>query len=115
MPLTKFGVSRNKIKAMDSLAHKFHEISMVISENNLHAVRSRLLQVWGIGPWTADIFLLFYLRDEDVFPANDISLTRAICDLTETTEFNSSSFPFINFSPYRSYLALQLWAYVDNR
>lgn len=39
--------------------------------------RSRLLEVSGIGPWTADIYLLMALRRPDVWPVGDLALAKA--------------------------------------
>ena len=39
--------------------------------------RSKLLQVPGIGPWTADIYLLMVLRRPDVWPYGDLALAKA--------------------------------------
>jgi DNA-3-methyladenine glycosylase II len=40
--------------------------------------RSDLLQVKGIGPWTADIYLLMALRRPDVWPSGDLALASAV-------------------------------------
>jgi DNA-3-methyladenine glycosylase II len=41
-------------------------------------VRRRLCAVPGIGPWTADVYLLMALRRPDVWPAADIALAAAV-------------------------------------
>ncbi|MGH7558776.1 MAG: DNA-3-methyladenine glycosylase family protein [Gemmatimonadota bacterium] len=41
-------------------------------------VRSTLLAVPGIGPWTVDIYLLMALRRPDVWPSGDLALARAL-------------------------------------
>ncbi len=41
-------------------------------------VRSALLQVKGIGPWSADIYLLMALRRPDVWPVGDLALAAAV-------------------------------------
>jgi DNA-3-methyladenine glycosylase II len=42
------------------------------------AVRHRLCAIPGIGPWTADVYLLMALRRPDVWPAADIALATAV-------------------------------------
>jgi DNA-3-methyladenine glycosylase II len=42
------------------------------------AVRGALLQVRGIGPWTADIYLIMALRRADVWPDGDLALVKAL-------------------------------------
>ena len=41
-------------------------------------VRSTLIEVPGVGPWTADIYLLMALRRPDVWPTGDLALARAL-------------------------------------
>jgi DNA-3-methyladenine glycosylase II len=41
-------------------------------------VRSALIELPGIGPWTADIYLLMALRRPDVWPNGDLALARAL-------------------------------------
>jgi DNA-3-methyladenine glycosylase II len=40
-------------------------------------VRERLIQVPGIGPWTADVYLLMALRRPDIWPPGDLALIKA--------------------------------------
>ena len=42
------------------------------------SARSSLLQVKGIGPWTADIYLLMALRRPDIWPSGDVALATAV-------------------------------------
>ena len=44
-------------------------------------VRRALLAVRGIGPWTADVYLLFALRRPDAWPTGDLALAIAVQDL----------------------------------
>jgi DNA-3-methyladenine glycosylase II len=41
-------------------------------------VRAALIELPGIGPWTADIYLLMALRRPDVWPNGDLALARAL-------------------------------------
>jgi DNA-3-methyladenine glycosylase II len=41
-------------------------------------VRDRLTRVKGIGPWTAEVYLLMALRRPDVWPAGDLALAIAV-------------------------------------
>jgi DNA-3-methyladenine glycosylase II len=40
-------------------------------------VRSELIKIKGIGPWTADIYLLMVLRRPDIWPSGDLALAVA--------------------------------------
>lgn len=41
-------------------------------------VRARLVALRGIGPWTADVYLLFALRRADAWPSGDLALIKAV-------------------------------------
>lgn len=75
--LQALGLSRPKIKTLRALstattggAIKFAHLSTLDDD----AIRACLTAVSGIGPWTADIFLLFALRRADAFPSGDLAL-----------------------------------------
>ncbi|MBU0492553.1 MAG: DNA-3-methyladenine glycosylase 2 family protein [Chloroflexi bacterium] len=47
------------------------------------AVRAALVRVKGIGPWTADIYLLMALRRPDVWPGGDLALAAAVQEVKQ--------------------------------
>jgi DNA-3-methyladenine glycosylase II len=68
----------------------------------------------GIGPWTAEVYLLFGAGHPDVFPAGDLALRKAVGDglalgampgIAELTTLASA------WSPHRSVAALLFWRY----
>lgn len=77
-----------------------------------------LTNVHGIGPWTAEMFLIFTLARPDVFSFGDLGLRRGI-----QAVYGLKKEPAVGFmkrisgkwSPYRSYAARTLWNYLDNR
>ena len=75
-------------------------------------VRAALTAVKGIGPWTADIYLIMGLHRMDVFPARDLALNKALDSLgilPMTTPPQKVYRNLSAFSPYRSLLACLLW------
>lgn len=48
-----------------------------------NTVRTRLMQVKGIGPWTADIYLLMALLRPDAWPAGDLAIAKAVQRIKE--------------------------------
>jgi AraC family transcriptional regulator of adaptative response / DNA-3-methyladenine glycosylase II len=64
--------------------------------------RAALLQLPGIGPWTADYLLMRALGDPDVYLANDLGIKHALADLAELDPDTTA--------PWRSYLTHHLWA-----
>ncbi len=44
------------------------------------AARAELLALRGIGPWSADVYLLFALRRADIWPPGDVALARSVME-----------------------------------
>ena len=73
-----------------------------------------LVAVKGIGPWTADIFLLFCLGHPDAFPAGDLALreaARLALGLKKRPDAEALRKIAERWRPLRSVAARLLWAY----
>jgi len=80
--LVACGLSRRKAEYIADLAHHFIDGSLHVAawaEMGNEAVIAELVQVRGIGRWTAEMFLIFNLLRPDVLPLDDLGLQRAIC------------------------------------
>ena len=82
--LRKIGFSRQKASYVRGVAHEnmvgdFDLEDLQAMDNN--QARKRLMEVRGIGAWTADTYLLFSLRRSDAWPSGDIALAKAIQEL----------------------------------
>ena len=79
--------------------------------------RSDLLQVKGIGPWTADIYLLMALRRPDVWPSGDLALASAV-QLIKRLPYRPSPDQLDEIGqewrPWRAVAARILWHYYLN-
>ncbi len=78
------------------------------------AARAALTAVKGIGPWTADIYLLFCLGHADVFPAGDLALRVAAAAALDAGTVPSPAElaeTAAGWSPWRGVAAYLLWAY----
>lgn len=74
------GLSRPKQRTMRALAAAITEGRLdlpALREATPEAVHATLCAVPGIGPWTADIYLLFCLGHADAFAAGDLALQEA--------------------------------------
>ncbi|KAJ1980956.1 hypothetical protein H4R35_000910 [Dimargaris xerosporica] len=79
--LRSVGLSQRKASYILDLAHKFD--TKAIDEEKLITLDSAeisklLCRVKGIGQWTADMFLIFYLKRLDVFPVLDLGVRRGM-------------------------------------
>jgi DNA-3-methyladenine glycosylase II len=80
--LVACGLSRRKAEYLAGLARHFVDGSLDVSAwhgMDDEAVIAELVQVRGIGRWTAEMFLMFNLLRPDVLPLDDLGLQRAIC------------------------------------
>jgi DNA-3-methyladenine glycosylase II len=77
--LARLGLSQPKIKTLKALAGAVAGGFDLAALTELPAdeAHNRLIGLHGIGPWTADIYLLFCLGHGDAFPAGDLALQEA--------------------------------------
>jgi len=78
------GQSRPKVAHARSLARAYVEgrlCDAVLDELDDEAAVAALTAVPGLGPWTAEVYLLFALQRRDVFPAGDIAVAGAAAHL----------------------------------
>lgn len=71
------GLSRNKLKAIRDLAARIRSGELVVDDlgdRSDEEVVERLTGVWGIGEWTAQMYLMFRLRRPDVWPVGDLGV-----------------------------------------
>lgn len=114
--LRAVGLSRNKAASLRDLATKVLDGTVVLSSRGLSResddeVIARLSAVRGIGPWTAEMFLLFQLRRLDVWPTGDLGVRRGYglaweIPMPTARELDPLGEPY---RPYRSVLAWYCW------
>jgi len=84
--LRRVGFSRQKIVYARLLAEEIAGRKLdlrALDELDDDAVRARLTALKGIGPWTAENYLLMALRRADVWPAHDLALQIAVHEVKE--------------------------------
>lgn len=72
-------------------------------------VRRRLLELPGIGPWTADLIALRALRDPDVMPGGDLAIRAALTVDGRRPTASEVAEMAARWRPWRSYAAQLLW------
>lgn len=75
------------------------------ADTDVRALMRRLVEVRGIGPWTAEYIAMRALHWPDAFPASDLVLRRAAGDLTTAKLTQRAE----SWRPWRSYAAMHLW------
>lgn len=113
------GLSASKVKALTALstAVASGELDLLKLKRLPHdQAVAELTRIWGIGPWTAEMFLIFALGAEDVFSPGDLGLVRSIERLYGLPR-NASREQILaiaeRWAPHRSYACLILWEHYD--
>jgi DNA-3-methyladenine glycosylase II len=78
--LKRLGLSNNKIKAIKEIGKTVSrgQIDLeAIGNMDADVAHAELIKLHGVGPWTADIYLLFCLGHADAFPAGDLAVQEA--------------------------------------
>ena len=76
--------------------------------------RRRLLELPGIGPWTADYVALRAFGDRDAFLASDLGVRRALERLGLNGSPANAARLAESWRPYRAYALMHLWATLAN-
>jgi len=79
--LGRLGLSAAKIKSLKFIARELSAERLnldVLAEEDADAAHATLTKLHGIGPWTADIYLLFCLGHGDAWPAGDLAIQEAM-------------------------------------
>ncbi len=111
------GLSQRKYEYIKSIAKSIltSKLSLEAIENlsNTEAIEF-LSSIKGIGPWTAEMFLMFAYRRLDVFSIGDIALRRAISEVYKIDDSDHNKMLKIseNWKPYRSVVCWYLWEYL---
>lgn len=115
--LKSLGLTRQKTAYCLDLAQRLTDKRLRLSRlsrmSNADA-KAALMEVKGLGSWSADVYLLMVLLRADVFPATDLALITAV---TKLKELGSRPTPneFLEMAeawrPYRSVAARMLWQY----
>lgn len=113
--LRQQGLSYSKANYILGLADAFG--TGVIDPHALEAmepaeVSTTLTALKGIGPWTAEMFLIFGMGHPDIWSPGDLGLRKAV--EAHFGSKQSSSEVAKRWAPYRSYAALYLWEYFDS-
>ena len=118
--LRKAGLSNAKVEFLRDLAQRVKDGRLDfdrISEFSDEDVIADLIEVKGVGRWTAEMFLMFHLGREDVVSAGDLGIRRAIQiaygleDLPGPEDMERIS---DEWRPRRTLACLYLWRSLDN-
>lgn len=107
------GLSRQKIRYARALAEARIEY-VALRTTPTDQVTAQLVEVPGIGIWTAEIYAMFSLGRADVFAPGDLALqeaARVLFDLPDRPKEKALRQMAKDWAPWRSVAARLLWAY----
>lgn len=117
--LRSVGLSRQKASYVHSIAQssidgivRFDELDNLSDQE----VIDELVQIKGVGVWTAEMFLIFTLARPDVFSTGDLGLVNAVKRLYNQEDISTDEITRLSdkWSPYKSIASLALWHSLDN-
>ncbi len=115
--LRGLGVTRQKSAYLIHLSSLIvrGELSLAkLSRMNDEEARTALMQVKGIGLWSADVYLLMAMRRADIWPSGDLALAVAAKDLfglKQRPSPNELELLAEEWRPHRAVAARMLWQY----
>jgi len=117
--LRSAGLSRAKAEAMIELARHVHDGRIRLERHGYmsdHDIIREVTAVRGIGPWTAQMYLMFTLARRDVWPAGDFGVRNGwsqLHGLDELIDERSLRDAGAAFEGFRSAVAHYCWRVVD--
>jgi DNA-3-methyladenine glycosylase II len=111
------GLSGPKMRTMRAIAEAVQDGTLDLpglAHQDADAAKSAMVKVKGIGPWTADIYLMFCLGHADAFAPGDLALQEAIriaFRLDERPTERETLLIAERWRPNRATAARLLWAY----
>ena len=115
--LKRLGLSAAKIKSIRAIGEALSEgVIDLEAVGNMDAddAHAALVKLHGIGPWTADIYLLFCLGHADAFPAGDLAVQEAVriaFNLRKRPDPKAPTKIAEAWRPWRGVAAHLFWAY----
>ncbi len=118
-----FGVGLSRAKASTLLAIAEAELEgrldlQVVCRVETSEAMAHLTAVKGVGPWTAEVYLMFCAGHPDIFPVGDVALVHAVHRAFEHGDKLSGRQLAVfaeGWSPWRSVAARLFWAFYSSQ
>ena len=115
--IKKLGLSTNKAKTIKEISNlylnkKIKDLSYLSNKE----LNQTLLSVFGIGPWSVNMFEIFSIGKLDIFSSKDAGLRFAMNNsgmIEPESDWNKYDTYAKKWSPYRTIASLHLWKTVD--
>ncbi|AIF43053.1 DNA-3-methyladenine glycosidase [Virgibacillus sp. SK37] len=118
--LKKLGFSKQKIASLRDLTERVQNGELPLEELDYlsdEEIMSRLTAVRGIGPWTAEMFLIFSMQRMNILSLADVGLQRAAKWLYGYNETDGKKLLLeksVQWEPYKTIASFYLWRIIDD-
>lgn len=105
-------VSRQKCKYLHILAEATLDGTLdfdALNQMSTEDAMTELIKLKGIGPWTAQVYLIFALRSLDIYPKGDVALNNAVRELFDVQVKEAIYLLSEKWTPYRTTASFLLW------
>ena len=115
--IKKLGLSTNKAKTIKEISNLFLDENIEdLSILNDQELNSKLLSVFGIGPWSVNMFEIFCLGKLNIFSSKDAGLRLAMNNfgiVDPKSDWSLYDDYADRWSPFKTIACLHLWKTVD--
>ena len=117
--LRSVGLSNSKAQYIKNIAHAFldnPDTYESLEKMDDHDIIDTLISIKGVGPWTAQMFLMFTLNRPDVFPVTDLGVQKGfqhyykLSDIPVPAQMLKQS---EKWAPYRTVVSLYFWRLLE--
>ncbi len=124
MPVARLrsaGLSRQKATCLHALARNYLQGDIRprrFNQMSAAEITVTLTRVKGIGPWTADMFMIFALNRPDVLPVGDLGVRKGmqrLCTLATLPDAETMRRVASPWRPFRSAASWYLWRMLDDQ
>jgi len=117
--LRAVGLSNSKVNYVKNIASTISSGTLLLDQLEKltdDEIKKELIKIKGIGPWSAEMFLIFSLKRPDVFSVGDLGLRSAIEKLYGIKRDDQKAILVLaeTWRPHRSLASRLLWASLDN-
>jgi DNA-3-methyladenine glycosylase II len=117
--LRSVGLSNAKAKYIKNISRAF--LDGTVDHKNLgklsdEEIMEQLIAIKGVGPWTAQMFLMFTLNRPDIFPSGDLGVQKGFQQYFKLKELptpQTMEKRAEKWRPYRTVASLYFWKVVD--
>ena len=117
--LRSVGLSNSKAQCIKNIAHAFLDNPDTyerLEKMDNQDIIDTLITIKGVGPWTAQMFLMFTLNRTDVFPVTDLGVQKGFqhyYKLSEMPTLDQMLKKSEQWTPYRTVVSLYFWRLLE--